>query len=132
MHSPLQNRQFTPTFILATTQAFPHISCPHPFLAHTPVLKLTHCPIPVALRRLQFESPQMINWPQAELHACWSLVTQSAEKEPAGPLEGCQYALVYDARKIVEEDVALAESRGREELDAYPVVWKEPGWLSPM
>ncbi len=69
------------------TYAVLHISCPHPFLAQTPVLKVSHLPILVALRRLQFASPQMIMGPQVELHACWSMVTQRAEKEPAGPLE---------------------------------------------
>ncbi|KZM25771.1 hypothetical protein ST47_g3072 [Ascochyta rabiei] len=64
-----------------------HMSCPHPFLAHTPLLKLTHLPIPVAWRRLQLESPQMIIGPHVLLHAFWSMLTQRAEKEPAGPLE---------------------------------------------
>lgn len=90
------------------------MSCPHPFLAHTPVLKLTHLPIPVALRRLQLASPQMIIGPQVLLHACWSMVTQRAEKEPAGPLRNV--------------------SRGTKKLGtgSYPVVWKLPGCASPM
>lgn len=66
------------------------MSEPHPFLAHTPVLKVTHLPTPVALRLLQFESPQIINGPQVRLHDAWSCETQSAEKPPAGPLGFCQ------------------------------------------
>lgn len=63
------------------------MSWPQPFRAQTPVLKLTHPPIPVALRLLQLESPQMMYGPHVRLQAGWSPLTQRAEKEPAGPLQ---------------------------------------------
>jgi hypothetical protein len=63
------------------------MSCPHPFRAHTPELKLTHLPVPVARRWLQFASPQMMKGPHVLLQAFWSPSTQRAEKEFAGPLE---------------------------------------------
>ena len=72
--------------LVMANYAFWHMSWPQPFRAQTPVLKLTHPPIPVALRLLQLESPQMMYGPHVRLQAVWSPLTQRAEKEPAGPL----------------------------------------------